>query len=298
MLLHRIAADRIDLGHVGGAAIAPVIRAHAGQRALHRGPQPRQRQAVCIAKPDRPQPRHREIAGFDEGVVKLARKFGMVIHQGFADTDQVHDRKEPGLSVIGLFGRLEVGKQADQIGIALKKRLWGFWRKQSVDFAPQQHVLKGVAFGDRFDHHALGQRQFQPFAPHAFIQRTGAPVDVVAIDAVFIRQDAAHPKGGGHLVFGHADPAPGKIGGAFDARSGAGKKAAMPESAADKSGDRGVVRPAARQLQHIAGHRHFGDVKPRLLHRPREQLGRRVDMAFNVTPGTVTRPSCNAITRS
>jgi hypothetical protein len=125
-------------------------------------------------------------------------------------------------------------------------------RQECVDLACQQQALQRLALRDGDDLHAVGQRQRQPLPPDAGVERAGAPADRLAGHAELVREDAAHPQRGRHLVLRHAHPAPGQVGAGPDARAAPRVEARMAERAAEEGGHGRVGGLAARDLQQVA----------------------------------------------
>ena len=119
MLLAGISAYSLQFRAVGAEPVAPIIGAHRPHRRFHGRAEPWQRQPVGRAEPGVAQPCDRHIARFNKRVVERARQPGILVRQCLSHRCKMHDRKEPGLGVIGFFRLLEVGKKADDARIAM-----------------------------------------------------------------------------------------------------------------------------------------------------------------------------------
>ena len=148
--------------------------------------------------------------------------------------------------MIGLLSSLEIRNQADQVGVAFQKRLGRFWRQQPVNLAPKQHVLQRIPLGDRLDHHSLGQVKLQPLAPHALVQRPRCAIEQCRsrrrIHPPECRASKPRLSSG---IPARRSLRPAKSAGLSIPDPGAGKEAAMAKGAADKGGDRRIVRSAS-----------------------------------------------------
>src|SRR3984893_2184152 len=257
-LVERIAGELVEHVAVLVGAIAPIILAERRARALVVGHAPGQRDRQVA---DLAELRHADLLGLEKGLVDAYRQPGMLLDQGAADADRVHDRKDAGLLEIGGCDAGLIGKRPRPWGPARQETARRPRRDEAVDLAGRQHLRQRAVIGDLDELDVGRQVDAGALLAAGFLEAAAPPFDVGRLDPVFVLQDAAHPDIGGHLIFRQPDGLALEVLRARDAAVGADIDAAVTKQPRHEGRDRDVMGVAARRRHRVAAHRDFGDVE-------------------------------------
>ena len=149
----------------------------------------------------------------------------------FADADQVHDRKQLGLLVVGDFRLAGVGKQPRDMRLAGKERGRRARGEQRIKFAVAQHADQRLVVRDGFQVEARDRLERRAFLAAGLLLAAAAPMNFRRLHAVFVLHHAAHPDHRGDLIFRHADALAAQVLRLLDAGALADVDAGMAEDA-------------------------------------------------------------------
>ena len=185
----------------------------------------------------------------------------MALHQRLANADEMHDRKQLRLLVIGLLRRARVRKQPRDVRLAPQKRRRRARREQRIQLALAQHADQRLVAFERLEIEAGDRLERGALAAPGLLLPAVAPMDFGRLDAVFVLHQAAHPHHRGDLIFGQADALAAQVLRLADAGVLADIDAGMPENARHESGDADIGRGAGRHRAQIARKRQLRDVE-------------------------------------
>ncbi len=254
---------------VGLQAVGPVVLAHQPLGRPHLLVQERQGD---LGGGGVGQGRHGHPLGRIEGLEERYRQPGVLVHQGPAHAEQVHDRKHPGAFEPVGGRRLGIGEQPADVRRALEEARRRAGRDQAIDLAGLQHARQGLAGGGGVDAHAVRQVESGLLDPPGLLLAALHPPDVRRVDAVVVEQDGPGPDIGGELVLGDADPAALQVLGAFDPLVGADVDGGVAEGPRREHRHAHIGAVARGGPEHEGGQGQFADVEGLLAEGAEEHL--------------------------
>ncbi len=209
-LLERILRERFDVLGVFGDAVAPEIGAHQLNGILHIDLRPRQRDLggrhlLHLVDGDG--------LGLTERLVDRCGQPWILLDQGLADADQMHDREHAGALVVVHLDLPIVREQKADIGCAIHEGRYLACAEHCVELAVDQHLVERLARCNRLQVDAVAKLQRRALVAARLLLAAGAPMDIGRLYAVVFLEDAAHPDIGGLLIFRQADELALQIGG-------------------------------------------------------------------------------------
>ena len=250
--------ERLDLRHALVHSILPEVRSHDLHGLLGLGLEPGQRhhQRVHVAEVD-----HRERLGLQERLVDARCQPGILLDQRLPDADEMHDREQAGLLVVGLLGLARIGEQSRNMRLAVEERRRRARREQRVELAVAQHLDQRLPGLERLEVEAGDVLERRTLAAAGLLLPAVAPMDLVRLHAVLVLHHPAHPDHRGDLIFRQADALAAQVCRRADAGAGADIDAGVAEDARHEGRDADVRRRTGRHRAQVARERDLGDVE-------------------------------------
>ncbi len=183
------------------------------------------------------------------------------------DHHGVHDGIDFGAAVIVLLDLGVIGKQPLHLGRAAPERQRIVGAHHEIDLAALEQIAELDA----------GRRLAQADVRRQLASETvGAalhPLDVARLDAVFVRQQAAHVDRGRHGVFRHAAALALEVARTLDAFVRVDEKVSVTKDARGKHGNGHERRFPGAHQRRVVRQRHFGDFEFLELEHPPEDVG-------------------------
>ena len=206
-----------------------------------------------------------DVAGPAEGAIEADRQPGVRLVKFRLQHEGVHDRENPRF-LDNSRARLCADRRNSRRTV-VPERFGDHHRSERVDLAALQHGLE----------RGLGRHEFDA---DAFRRLDGAdrpadhPGDVLGPDAVFVRQESAHPHRRRHLVVADADALALQVLRLFDLGIGAQIDRRMPKHPRWKHRNGDEPRVTLRAQDRVGRQRHFRAVELSVIEHAPERLAR------------------------
>ncbi len=183
----------------------------------------------------------------------------MLLERGTPQRDEMHDREDAGLLEEALLLGAIVGKQPHHLAVTLDERIGRTRRDRGIDLAAVQH-RRQARLRPRRVAHAARQIERNFLGAARLVDARLQPLDRGEVNAIVLRQEAAHIDAGGLRPFRNSNRALVEVLGALDAAVGAHVDRGVAMHARGKHRDRHHRGRALRGERGVFPERQLGHV--------------------------------------
>lgn len=257
-LLVVVAQKSLQHVAVRGQAVAPVVLAHQAARLFEFRDAPGKAHEQV---PDLPELMHRERLGAQKSLEHAHRQPRMALDERFADTDDVHGRKNLRAAEVVFLDAPVIGEKARDVRHAALEARRCARADDCVELADFEHTRERFAVGHLPQVDLRRQLERRSLAPTGGLEPATAPTYGLGIQPIFVLEYAAYPDVRGDLVFGQADGFSRQGRGAVDIAVGADVHTRMPEQTRHEGRNADVLVLSARGQKRMAADRELGHVE-------------------------------------